>query len=92
MYRFPESMWQEIESKLSPEEKQPHITLAVPRTLKGEGCDYTYYQSVCSCGWSGDYKASKLTAQEDRCPNRPSLKDTGAYKEAERLINQKGHR
>lgn len=48
----------------------PHITLTVPRTLKGDDHDYTYYQSICSCGWSGDYKASKLTAQEDRCPNR----------------------
>lgn len=47
-----------------------HITLAVPRILKVDGCDYTYYQSVCSCGWSGDYKASKLTAQEDKCPNK----------------------
>lgn len=69
-----------------------HITLAVPRTLKSDGVDYTYYQSVCSCGWSGDYKANKLTAQEDECPNRPSLKDSDAYKEAERLINQKGHK
>lgn len=64
--------------KLSPEEiarytgivaGKNHVTLAVPRTLKGEGCDYTYYQAVCSCGWSGVYRASKLTAQEDTCPN-----------------------
>ncbi len=65
--------------KLSPEEiarhigivaGQNHVTLVVPRTLKGDGYDYTYFQSVCSCGWSGDYKVSKLTAQEDKCPNR----------------------
>lgn len=72
--------------------KPLHITLAIPRVLKSNGVDYTYYQSVCSCGWSGDYKASKLSAQEDKCPNQLSLKDTDTYKEAERLINQKGHR
>jgi hypothetical protein len=50
--------------------KPLHITLAIPRTLKGDGCDHTYFQSVCSCGWHGTYRASKLTAQMDTCPNK----------------------
>ncbi len=51
-------------------EQIAHITIAVPRVLKGDGCDYTYFQSVCSCGWHGTYRVSKLTAQMDTCPNR----------------------
>ena len=70
-------------AKLSPEEiarytgivaGKNHITLVITRTLKGDDCDYTYFQSVCSCGWSGDYKVSKLTAQLDTCPNKEMTK------------------
>lgn len=53
--------------------KDLHITLVVPREVEAPmfgRCIFTYYQSVCSCGWSGDYKASKLNAQEDKCPNK----------------------
>lgn len=51
--------------------KPLHIALVVPRTLIDPGHrENVYYQSVCSCGWSGDYKTSKLIAQEDKCPNQ----------------------
>lgn len=86
------SVWQPMDED---DTKNYHITLVVLQEVEAPmfgRCIFTYYQAVCSCGWSGDYKVSKLTAQEDRCPNRPSLKDTDAYKEAERLINQKGHK
>lgn len=47
-----------------------HVAVTVPRTIKGDGCDYTYYQQVCSCGWRGEWRANKVTAQMDQCENR----------------------
>lgn len=63
--RGPLSDWQPMEDVAS-----KHISIVVPRTIKGDGCDYTYYQQVCSCGWRGEWRASKVTAQMYQCENK----------------------
>lgn len=49
-----------------------HISIVVPRIIKGDDYqhDYTYFQLVCSCGYHGEWRASKVTAQMDSCENK----------------------
>lgn len=49
-----------------------HISIVIPRTVRADDntCDYTYFQLVCSCGYRGEWRASKVTAQMDNCENK----------------------
>lgn len=50
-----------------------HISIVVPRDVEAPmfgGCTFTYYQLVCSCGWRGEWRSSKVTAQMDQCENK----------------------
>lgn len=57
--------WQPIDED---DMKSYHISIVIPRARLG--CNHVYFQKVCSCGWHGEWRGSKITAQMDQCENK----------------------